>query len=533
VPDESSPRTGRLLLIIVVVVVVALASFFVVRNFALSEPMPTLAPTAQAIVITQEPTATETATATATSLPPTNTPRATATTEDAAETAAPTASALALATDRPEPTATATVIPSPSPTSRPQIIPSLAMVTGTRYIINPAAPTPVPTFAVPLGTTNILLLGSDIALNEGIGRTDTMIVLAINRDGPTASMVSLPRDLWVYIPGWTNNRLNTALSRGSSVGYPGGAIAQLTDTILYNFGIPIHYYAQIDFEGFKEGVDLIGGIDVAVSCQLRDWRLISPELDPNDEDNWEMFTLEPGLYHMDGDTALWYARSRRTTSDFDRGRRQQQLLQAALATGLDLNLIPQIPELWNTYQDTVKTDMDIGRMLQMAALAPEIDKNGIQHLYIVGDDLQPYIVPESGAQVQLPVWENVQDTLRRLFLPPALNQASRPPITVEVVNSTNNPDLALLAADNLAWYGFEPIISDEQVETQAQTSISYYAQNMKGSFDWLLSWIMDKNKASIELVPDAEYAYDYRVVIGREYDPCRPQLFAPQIFLES
>jgi LCP family protein required for cell wall assembly len=438
--------------------------------------------------------------------------------------------AVIRATDTPEATPTDTSTPTPSPTSRPQLVPSLAMVTGTGYIINPAAPTPVPTFAVPLGTTNVLLLGSDIALEDGVGRTDTMIIVAINRDGPTASMVSLPRDLWVYIPGWMNNRLNTALSRGSSVGYPGGAVAQLTDTILYNFGIPIHYYAQIDFEGFKEGVDLIGGIDVAVSCRLRDWRLKSPELYPENEDNWEIYTLEPGVYHMDGDMALWYARSRRTTSDFDRGRRQQQLLRAALATGLDLNLIPQIPELWGTYQDSVKTNMDIGRMLQMAALAPEIDKNGIQNLYVVGDDLQPYIVPESGAQVQLPVWENIQDTLRRLFLPPALNQATRPPITVEVINSTDNPDMALLAADNLAWYGFEPVVSDQQVESQDETVIQYYAQNMKGSFDWLLSWIMDKDKSSIELVPDVEYAYNYRIVIGEEYDPCRPQLFAPQIF---
>ena len=529
--NETSPRSGRIVLIVAVVAIVLLAGVLGLRNYASSDPMPTLAPTAVAVQLSEEATATASPAATSTSLPPTNTPLVTATKESAQQAEMPESTALDLATDLPEPAATATVLPTPSPTSQPQLVPRLATITGTRFIINPAAPPPVPTFAVPLGTTNILLLGSDIALDEGIGRTDTMIILAINRDGPTASMVSLPRDLWVYIPGWTNNRLNTALSRGSSVGYPGGAVAQLRDTILHNFGIPIHYYAQVDFEGFKQGVDLVGGIEVAVSCQLRDWRLKSPDLNPNNEDNWERFTLKPGIHEMDGDMALWYARSRLTTSDFDRGRRQQQLLQAGLATGVDLNLLPQLPELWGTYQDTVKTDMDIGRMLQLAALAPEIDKNGIQHLYLVGDDIQPYIVPESGAQVQVPIWENMQDTLRRLFLPPALNQATRPPITVEVVNSTGNPELALLAVDNLAWYGFEPVISDEQVEGQRQTTIQYYAQNMKGSFDWLLSWIMDESKSSIELQTDIDYDYDYRIVLGEEYDPCRPQLFAPQIFL--
>jgi hypothetical protein len=234
---------------------------------------------------------------------------------------------------------------------------------------------------------------------------------------------------------------------------------------------------------------------------------------------------------MDGDMALWYARSRLTTSDFDRGRRQQQLLRAALNQGVNLNILSNIPELWGTYKDSVKTDMDIGRMLQIAALASEVQENGVQHLYIVGNQLQPYIVPSSGAQVQVPVWSEAQNTFRRLFLPPALNRASRPPITVEIINSTDNPDLALLAADNLAWYGFAPVIVDDQVESQKVTTLQYYGQNFKGSFDWLLSWIMDKRKADIELVPDTSSDYDYQVVLGEDYDPCRPQLFAPQIYL--
>jgi LCP family protein required for cell wall assembly len=359
-----------------------------------------------------------------------------------------------------------------------------------------------------------------------------MIIVAIDTERQTASMVSLPRDLYVHIPGWKTNRLNTALSHGSSVGYPGGAIAQLEDTILFNFGVPIHFYAQVDFEGFKEAVDMTGGVDVPVSCKLRDWRLISPELDPNNEDNWEMYTLEPGIHHMDGDMALWYVRSRRSTSDFDRGRRQQQLLRLMLNQGVDIGLIPNLPEMWNTYKDTVNTDMDVGRMLQLAALAPGVRENGVQHLYLVGDQLQPYTVPESGARVQIPVWEKMQDTFRRLFLPPALNQATRPPIMVEVVNHSGNPDLALLAADNLEWYGFEPVITVPDGASGDPTAISYYAQNFKGSYDWLLSWIFDKHKSAIELVPDTAYDYSYRITLGPDYDPCRPQLFAPEIYLD-
>jgi len=424
------------------------------------------------------------------------------------------------------------VTPSVTPTSRPQIKPTLAISPGDLSILE-GVPTPVPTFDIPERITNILLLGSDTPVEEGIGRTDTIIIVAINQDGPTASMLSLPRDLWVYVPGWKNSRINTALSHGETSNYPDGGIKQLTDTILYNFGVPIHYYAQVDFNGFKDAVDIMGGVDLAVSCELRDWRLKSPELNPEDEDNWEIFTLEPGVYHMDGDTALWYARSRRSTSDFDRGRRQQQLLRAMLNNGVDLNILARAPELWATYQDSVTTDLDIGRLLQLATLAPAVRTNGVQHLYTVGEELQPYVVPDNGAQVQIPVWDKMSDTFRRLFLPPALNQASRPPITVEIIDASGKPDMALLVADNLERYGFEPIINETAVAVQRQTTIEYFAQNTKGSFDWLFSWIVAKKTEDIQLVPDTPYPYDYRLVIGSEHNPCRPQLFAPQIFLDD
>ncbi len=127
----------------------------------------------------------------------------------------------------------------------------------------------------------------------------------------------------------------------------------------------------------------------------------------------------------------------------------------------------------------------------------------------------------------------MQYTFQRLFLPPALNQAARPPITVEVVNGTDNRDLPILAADNLAWYGFEPVISLEEIDEQSSTTIEYYSQNLKGSFDWLLSWIIDKEVEEVELVSDEASDFNYRVVLGADYDPCRPQLFAPQAFISE
>ncbi|MFO7679675.1 MAG: LCP family protein, partial [Chloroflexota bacterium] len=387
-------------------------------------------------------------------------------------------------------------------------------------------------FEVPKGATNILLLGSDTPIDgKTAGRTDTIMIVTINPDGPTASMISLPRDLYVYIPGYTMNRINTALARGEEVDYADGGIGMLKQTILYNFGIPIHYYAQVDFQGFQDIVDAMGGVDLAVSCERSDWRLISPELDVEDPENWEVFTLEPGIHHLDGDLALWYARSRLLDplSDWGRSRRQQQLLRAMFNQGLDLGLVKEIPTLWTTYRDTVDTDLDIGKMLQLATLAPAVRQNGIQNLYLAGKTES--IVTPGGAAVQIPIWEGqgmTRDTLAQLFRPPALNRAARPPITVEIVNATGNPDMALLAADNLAWFGFAPIINESAVEAVESTQIGYYKPNFKESYDWLLSWIFNKNRTEIALVSDSGYEYDYRVVLGEDYNPCRPQLNAPQ-----
>ena len=173
--------------------------------------------------------------------------------------------------------------------------------------------------------------------------------------------------------------------------------------------------------------------------------------------------------------------------------------------------------------------MDIGKMLQLAAIAPAVRDNGIQNLYLAGKTES--LVTPGGAAVQVPIWEGdgmMEDTLQQLFRPPALNKAARPPITVEIINATGNPDMARLAADNLAWFGFAPTIGQPANTPVASSQISYYKPNFKESYDWLIAWILDEKSSEIELASDNSYEYDYRVVLGKDYDPCRPQLYAPQ-----
>jgi hypothetical protein len=203
--------------------------------------------------------------------------------------------------------------------------------------------------------------------------------------------------------------------------------------------------------------------------------------------------------------------------------------------GVDLGLVPQVPALWNAFQNTVETDMDIGRILQLAALAPGIRENGVQNLYLTGKT-QSWTVPGNGANVHLPIWEGpgmMKDTFTRLFLPPALNRATQAPIYVEVINASGNPDMSALAADNLAWHGFVPVISGES-QTQSTTTLTYYGPNLKGAYGWLISWIFSQRESDIVTNDeDDTFPYNYRVVLGEDYHPCRPQMSAPQIFLNS
>ena len=133
-----------------------------------------------------------------------------------------------------------------------------------------AIPSPVPTLdRHGDDLLNILLLGNDGEITEdGFLRTDTMIVVSINRTAGTVAMLSLPRDIYVYMPGWTMQRLNLAYIHGEAGGWPGGGFGLLRQTLLYNFGINVHYYAMVNLTGFKAIVEAVGGLHLAVASAI-------------------------------------------------------------------------------------------------------------------------------------------------------------------------------------------------------------------------------------------------------------------------
>jgi len=260
-------------------------------------------------------------------------------------------------------------------------------------------PPPTGILSQPAGQVNILLLGSDERPNEGGLRTDTILLATLNPAAGTAHLTAFPRDLYVYIPGWTVQRINTA--------YGWGGFEALALTFEYNFGVRPDHYVMINFRSFEQVIDSLGGIDVNVAVTLTDHR-----------DGYGNYTVPAGLVHMDGETALWYVRARYTTSDFDRGRRQQEVLQAIFDRSMSLNALQSAPELYEIYRQNVVTDMTFEQIAPLLPLAAQVGSGANVQRYAIGPAQVMDWVNYSGAQVLLPIPEAVLEVMKQALNSP-------------------------------------------------------------------------------------------------------------------
>ncbi|NTU75101.1 MAG: LCP family protein, partial [Anaerolineaceae bacterium] len=187
----------------------------------------------------------------------------------------------------------------------------------------------MPKLQTPDHPVNILILGSDFRPSGGY-RTDVIILLTIHPKSKSVSILSFPRDLYIFIPGVGMNRINVAQI------YGGFALTQAT--FQYNFGINVDHYILANFNGFQTIVNTIHGIDVKAESALYD----KCDL-PQRVNNY--CSIEPGVIHMDGATALWYVRSRYSSSDLDRTRRAQEVLIALFNKLISLDALNRINDL--------------------------------------------------------------------------------------------------------------------------------------------------------------------------------------------
>lgn len=373
---------------------------------------------------------------------------------------------------------------------------------------------------------NILLLGSDTTNPVNAGRTDVMVILSINKSAGTVSMLSIPRDLYVYIPEHEVGRINTAYGYGQHDGT--GGFERLAETIEYNLGLEIDHYARVDFRDFRNIVDALGSIEIAVDCAIQDWRLIEPDMDPTVEENWAMFTLPVGVHEMDGDLALWYARSRRTSSDFDRGRRHQQLLRALWARIRELNLVEQLSEIYPQALETVDTDLQLSDMLELVPLAMALDPSRIaSYTFRPNIETRSWRSPQ-GSDVLAPQREAIRALELQMIEPPTEHQLVRETPSVEIVNASGYRSITQVAAERLAWEGFMPILATETLPYQERTMIYDYTGQSKNSSLAALQAALRVRDENIVIEPDPNRTVDFRVVIGGIYSSCTYNVALPR-----
>jgi LCP family protein required for cell wall assembly len=337
---------------------------------------------------------------------------------------------------------------------------------------------------------NVLVMGLDRRPREGNApaRTDTMFVLTIDPHNKTAGILGIPRDLWVEIPtkdgnGYLNERINAAYVLGEVNDYSGGGPALAIATVEHNLGIKIQHYVVIDFEGFKEVIDALGGIDVDVPTYLRDDLYSESEL-PGDYDPQE---FEPGVQHMDGSRALAYARIRRGSSDLDRIQRQQRVIFAVIDKALSLNVLPNALSLWGRYKNAIDTDISDPQIPGFALLAADISPERIIALSL-GPATVPWTTPD-GAAVLLAAPEGIQQIVDALFSDEQLLEENA---VVEVQNGTGEPGLASSVVDYLVNLGLPRsslLTSNAPAEDIGQPSVIVNYTGKRYTAQKLAEWL--------------------------------------------
>jgi LCP family protein required for cell wall assembly len=374
----------------------------------------------------------------------------------------------------------------------------------------------------------ILFLGLDQRPGESAtSRTDTMILFSINPKDMSLSMLSIPRDLWVPIPGHKEGRINTAHYWGEADDYPGGGPALAKHTVRYNFGVPVHYYVRLNFTGFEQIIDAMGGIDINVPTAIDD------HLYPAPDNSYMYVHFDAGPQHMDGATALKYARTRRGTGDgdFSRMDRQRQVILAIRDKVLSLPNLPQLvlqlPQLAQSLGESLQTDIPASTMLTLAKWAQQINREDLRSDVLDRRVTEPKRTAD-GQDVLLFDREKARPIIEALFSDPdpatptaAADLAAKleaEGARVAVYNGTAADGLAGRISSFLQVQGINVVASDNaDRHDYERTTIRVYADK-PNSIEWLTNWLTSIGVAEpvLEQYP-ARADMDLSIVIGLDF----------------
>jgi len=377
---------------------------------------------------------------------------------------------------------------------------------------------------------NILVMGIDQRPGEeGAFRTDTMLVLTLDPVSKTGGMLSIPRDLWVPIPGYGVGRINTAHVLGQLNDHPGGGPALAVETVEANLGVPIHYYARVDFNAFVELVDRLGGLDIMVEEEIDDPTY--PSHDPADPYGYDPLHIEAGQHHFDGEMALKYARTRHSAGgDFDRAKRQQKVLKAVFekVTRLDMlpTLLAQAPQMWRTLQDSVETDLTLDKIIALARLASEVDPDDIQS-GVIDERYTVFHETDDGKQVLILLRDKTRELRDDIFTSeePAGDESEDPrsrlaaeAATIEVLNGTFTTGLAADVTERLRAEDLNVTHTGNADRQDVEASL-VVAHTDKLYTATYIAEVLNLPQSAVVQGSEPAADYDVSVILGADYRP--------------
>jgi LCP family protein required for cell wall assembly len=369
----------------------------------------------------------------------------------------------------------------------------------------------------------VLLLGIDERPDEtGPSRTDTMMVLTLDPVTKMAGVLSIPRDLWVPIPGYSEERINAAHRLGELYDHPGGGPALARETVEYNLGIAIDYHVLLNFQAFVSMVDMIGGVDIYVEQDIND-----PTY-PDHAYGYDPLYISAGWHHFDGEMALKYARTRHSSSDFDRASRQQQVMSAILEKVTTVELLPDLakkaPEIYKMLETYVQTDMALDQILALANLAIQVDRSTIRYGIIDQTCTQQWVTP-NGAQVLIPLRDQMREVRDYVFaadiptpmpgqtviLTPTPETA-----TISVLNGTTRAGLAGTTSDYLKAQGFDVAnVGNADRQDYAQSVVMMNRDKQLTAAR--IASLLNLPATAVVRGADSSAAHDIVVILGNDY----------------
>jgi len=355
---------------------------------------------------------------------------------------------------------------------------------------------------------NILLLGIDKRDDEPIAgtRSDTIMLASIDPATKSAALVSIPRDMWVRIPGCTPREGCSGGQQRINVAHAVGGPELSVQTVSADFGLPIQFYARVDFRGFEQLIDALGGVVIDV-----DWPVKDDEY-PTADYGYQRIYFGPGPQLMDGASALQYARSRHGTNDFARAGRQQKVLVGLRNRALQLDMLSRAPELVGIVRNSLSTDLSPVQMLGLAKLISQIDRDRIANLVIDVNYATPF-KGQDGAdllQPNVPAIKHAIDQVERSAAHPELRAK------IEVLNGSGTAGLGQKAADYLTAQGFNVVRIAAAERSDYRSSLVQVLTEDKGAAQALASTLRMPATA-ISQLPTPNADADIRVVVGQDF----------------